>query len=321
MRQVITLAEARTATAGRAALAHEFVGSPQVQYLNEKLKHATGRLDVLEIIEPIIADLSWVKARLAHWMDRIVEDELGLSPGGTTTIASDGLRPKSGFILYYNPLLRVTVETLHARAYRREAESLDLTPSRVVQFSGGDTVTAILAGSAELDVWECDELTEDSELSGIIPVRKATSFTATAASSPFKIDGRRQSYQLASFSDALCIINFTVTTDTLPCTVAVDTETGAVREVAPVHRRDARMLILSSALRQMGVQDREAALSANLRHPSFFVRSQVVREMIALKGVGFLPELRTLLGVETNPVAKRALARSVDFLEQHTGAN
>lgn len=288
----------------------------------DAIRDLTARLDAIEGDDPVLAleaarplaqNTAWFETQVRDWLANMQSDSNFMSPLGAANVATDGLQGRSAAIVYSHPKLLITMLTFSAPNCRRMMAGM---PPQYLSFSGQQELSVVLGGgSMEVQTWSCPPITEHMDLRGKLTVTPGGLHRLDHSTGPVQRDNRCETYTIESVEKTTTLLRFSSVGRIPSFVVRCDREFNIV-EVAPVHRRDARLLMYAAVLRALSQSNRGLGLKSQLSNESFFVRAQFIREFVSLEGVSSLDILRSQRSVESNPSVISLLDRTIRFLEE-----
>jgi hypothetical protein len=291
------------------ANANDFLTTPPLSDLRTTLD-ATSERDHAAVVDaalPLASDLSWLTSRVDLWLSQVAEDGSFQPP--VFGIQDHGLDfDDTGLMLFLHPLMNISVASLfpRPRSGKYRGDLFFTGRPGLVAFAG--------AGRAVIRWWHCTRLDDNSDIARAVTIEPGEEERIDAATPPLVLDGAVDSFEFLEVEGSISLVRFAVRNGPCPISVRYNPATRTIAGLAPNTRNDARLIMGAAGVRQLGRQDRAEAIKAQLTHPSFFVRWQMMREYIAARGLGALAELEAFLAREHNPSVQRSAAATLQML-------
>jgi hypothetical protein len=278
-------------------------GLKEIASLLDKIE-APSTSAIFEALAPFIANVQWVNDFLVDLVTSCAEQPLFCPPlkGGHDPLSNDG--GVSNLVLLNH---RLAIISLHGWSNRSGASTLP----PIAQMGGMPSLIRGLGGAtAQFYRWSCDGFDECRDVASLIA---RPDLDLHIGSEPMIIDGRCCAIAFKSAEGPFAALQVRDKRNANSRVLEFDTANGALRNVMPAHVAEARIPLMFALLRQTGALT-EALLEPYLEHPSYDIRWQAMRELLALTGVASASRLEAFLAREPNPTVQRAGRRAVELL-------
>jgi hypothetical protein len=279
------------------------------------LDRPTGE-QVFAATECLWKDLSWLRRFTEGLLRRSMQD-LNFSSGiGDPVGLADSLF--SGVTILDHALAKVSVGV--ANPYEFRAHAAAKRDGRIVRFSGKTVLSRFeCAAPVTLQLWSCTPFTNDTDVVNDVRCSKGDIRTVSTGESIIT-DGTKDSISFLDIPAPLVLVQVQISDKICGSSLNVhlDSLTGKFVRVVPSDQMGSRVRVYAAALRALECDARTEALAAYLDLSDFFVRWQVMREIVSAQGVASVPLLERFLDNEVNPIARRAAVATHDMLIKQT---
>lgn len=307
----------RAAAAARrgaaATLARRWRDQPPLVALRDRLVMLDraavppDRAALLDAARPLIADIGWIETAVAA-AARLMRDDPYFEPP-LRTLNPDA---RIGLMLFDDQRLRITVQTVPlARTARHKIDALG---PRSIAFPGISTLTRVLrAGGAELALWHAAPA--DMGFSAATAGRaRPAGRIALMDGMQLAFDGAREAWSIARQTGDIVLLQASAIDDAAPLAVEYDAATGGFLSAAATDNRIARMQLMATLLRLMRRRDAAPLLAELAIDGPFFLRWQMMRELLALSPETALPLLRRMAADDDHHEIRAAAMRTLRLL-------
>lgn len=247
----------------------------------------------------------------------LIEEELGrfaVSPIYNVSAHVVDAEAFSGFVLYQDGTLRLSLVSLAPMAHRTKTANVIGNKPRGVTIQGMDSAMYFLAGgNASLRLWEAQPFERDEALDRRrIP---PATHRCVADGDMLLMEGGRHGMSVDGLDAPMLFVMATCLIPRTPVNAHYVAETGELHSFTAAEMRASRIQLLATLLRELDVGASDA-IEGLLHYPDHFVRWHLMRELLAAAPERACAQLTRMAQDDPHPQVREVAQKTLKMIER-----